>query len=86
MSSQNILGLGRPQLSNPAAGGIEHRTAQHALQRVLAFLGHSIDEVCNDAIVKNKVLGFFKLHKQISRRAEIAELERWWNPVGLRYD
>jgi hypothetical protein len=60
---------------------VEHVLTQHALNRILSFLNCSIDDVCNDAIVKGKVRGFFKLHKQIERSAEITELERQWNPL-----
>jgi hypothetical protein len=52
---------------------------QQPLHRVLAFIGCTIDDVVNDSIVKNKVLGFYKLHKQVERGCEIVELERWWN-------
>jgi hypothetical protein len=85
MSAFDPLGLHAPRLTPQPKGGTEHLHPQHALQRVLAFLGHSIDEVCNDAIVKNKVYGFYKLHKDIARTTEIVELERQWNPAGMRY-
>lgn len=85
MNSFDPLGFRAPRLDPKAVGGTEHLHRQRALQRVLAFLGHSIDEVCNDAIVKNKVYGFYKLHKDIQRTAEISELERQWNPVAGRY-
>jgi hypothetical protein len=32
--------------------------------------------------VKNKVLGYFKLHKFVERRCEVVDLERQWNPLG----
>ena len=52
---------------------------QRTLGRLLAFTGHSIDDLVNDQIVKNKVLGYYKLHKHIERRSEVLELERQWN-------
>lgn len=65
---------------------VEPRTqfvlTQQPLQRILAFTGRSIDDVVNDPIVKNEVLGYFKLHRQINRQTEIRELERQWNPLG----
>lgn len=60
---------------------VEHVLTQRPLNRILAFLDCSIDDVCNDAIVKGKVRGFFKLHKQVARSSEITELERQWNPL-----
>lgn len=58
---------------------------QKPLHRVLRFLGRSIDELCNDPIIKNQVYGYYKLHRQIQRRGEIFELERTWNALGMRY-
>ncbi len=52
---------------------------QRPLQRVLAFRGRSIDDVVNHWFVKNEILGYWKLHKQIDRSGEILELERQWN-------
>lgn len=85
MNGLGPLGFSRPQLPRSEAGGTEYVVTQHALRRVLAFLGHSIDEVCNCPIVKGKVYGFYKLARQIDRSGEVHELERQWNPLGLRY-
>jgi hypothetical protein len=52
---------------------------QRPLHRVLAFTGRSIDDVVNSPIVKNEVLGYFKLQKFVQRRMEIVELEQQWN-------
>ena len=60
---------------------VEHVLTRRPLNRILSFLNCSIDDVCNDAIVKGKVRGFFKLHKQIVRSSDITELERQWNPL-----
>ena len=67
-------------------GDTEYILVQRPLQRVLAFLGHSIDDVCTNPIVKCQVVGYFKLYKQIQRSSEVSDLERWWNPTGLRYE
>jgi hypothetical protein len=79
MSSFQSLGIG-------SAGGIRHNEpsqrkviTQRPLQRVLAFRGRSIDDVVNNWFVKNEILGYWKLHKQIERTCEIVELERQWN-------
>jgi hypothetical protein len=55
------------------------RVVQRPLNRVLAFLGRSIDDVVNDPIVKNQVYGYYKLHRQVWRAGEVRELERQWN-------
>ena len=55
---------------------------ERALRRVLNFTGRTIDDVVNNPIVKNEVLGYYKLHKFVKRRAEIRDLERQWNPTG----
>ena len=59
----------------------EYIVVQRPLRRVLAFTGHSIDDVVNNPIVKNEVLGYYKLHKQIHRAAEVRDLERQWNRI-----
>ena len=53
-----------------------------ALHRILRFTGRTIDDVVNNPIAKNEVLGYYKLHKFIHRRSEIRELERQWNPMS----
>jgi hypothetical protein len=55
------------------------RVVQRPLNRVLAFLGRSIDDVVNDPIVKNQVYGYYKLHRRVQRASEVRELERQWN-------
>jgi hypothetical protein len=57
----------------------EYVLVQRSLHRVLAFIGHSLDEVVNDPIVKNKAIGYYKLHKWVWRGCEAADLERQWN-------
>ena len=58
------------------------RVVQRPLNRVLAFIGRTIDDVVNDPIVKNQVYGYYKLHRQVERAAEIRDLERQWNPTA----
>lgn len=55
---------------------------QQTLSRILNFTGRTIDDVVNDPIVKNEVLGYYKLHNLIHRRGEMLDLERQWNPAG----
>jgi len=52
---------------------------------VLAFTRRSIDDVVNCPIVKNEVLGYYKLHNWVQRGCEATDLDRWWNgPTGRR--
>ena len=56
--------------------------ASAALRRVLNFTRRTIDDVVNNPIVKNEVLGYYKLHKFINRQIEIRDLERQWNSLA----
>jgi len=85
MSLFNSLGIGALRLVRAGTDRHEHVMVHRPLRRVMAFLGCSIDQVCDDPIVKNQVFGYFKLYKEINRRGEIRELERQWNPAGVRY-
>ena len=85
MSIFNSLGIGVPRLVRPGADRDEYVMVRRPLRRVMAFLGCSIDQVCDDPMVKNQVVGYFKLYKEIDRRMEMRDLERQWNPVGIRY-
>jgi hypothetical protein len=83
MSRLTGLGIGLQRLA--AADGIDRTEfilVQRPLRRILAFTRRSIDDVCNDPIAKNEVLGYYKLHKQVQRAMETRELERQWNSVA----
>jgi len=84
MSNLNFLGLGNPRLGRPAGTPTEQVVIQQILHRVLSFVGCSIDDVVNDPICKNKVIGFYKLHRFVERRCESLELEEQWNATGRR--
>ena len=84
MKDSNLLGFGRVNLPRVGEPDIEHVIVQQPLQRVLEFTGHSIDDVVNSPVVKNKVLGYFKLHRWVERESDISDMERAWNPLGLR--
>jgi hypothetical protein len=85
MNSFNTLGFGIPRLEQPALGRSELIVTHRPLRRVMAFLGCSIDDLCNNQVVKNQVFGYFKLYKEINRHSEIRELERQWNPAAIRF-
>ena len=84
MSEQNSLGFGRPELPGASDTQVEYVIVQRVLHRILAFTGRSIDDVVDNPVAKNQVLGFYKLHKWVERESEISEMERAWNPLGIR--
>ncbi len=71
-----------PRAADDAPDPHVERVVQRPLNRVLAFIGRTIDDVVNDPIVKNQVYGYYKLHRRIERSSEIRDLERQWNPVA----
>ena len=84
MSDPNSLGFGRVGLLHTDGAQTEYVVIQRPLHRVLAFTGRSIDDVVNCPIVKNQVLGYYKLHRWVQRECEISEMEKAWNPLGKR--
>ncbi len=83
MSDNSLLGLGAALPDKPAGDFVEYVMIQRPLQRVLAFTRHSIDEVINDPIARNEVVGYFKLYRWVQRECEITDLERQWNSVRI---
>lgn len=81
MSNDSILGFGAAIPQKPAGDNVEYVLIQRPLQRVLAFTRRSIDDVVNDPIARNEVIGYFKLYRWIQRESEISDLERQWNSV-----
>jgi hypothetical protein len=77
------LGGGRGVLGFDDRARTEHVQIQHPLQRVLGFCRRTIDDVVNSPLVKNEVLGYYKVYRQIHRGAEVLDLERQWNAVEL---
>jgi hypothetical protein len=71
--------FGRRHAPPDSRGRTEVVQLQNALRRVLAFTGHTIDDVINDPIARTKVRGFYKLHRWIDRKSEVGDLERQWN-------
>ena len=80
----NALGLGARRQLLRHESGTEQVMLQRPLHRLLAFRGRSIDDIVNNPIVKNEMLGYWKVFKQIERRSEMLELERQWNQLGQR--
>lgn len=82
-ASFDALGM-RSRLAGPAASQarVSYVMSNHVLKRILNFTGHSIDDVINNPVARNKVRVYFRLHKFIQHGSEISELERQWNPLG----
>ncbi len=76
------LGFTPPRVDAWAPPNVEYVIVQRPLQRLMAFTGHSIDDIVNSPIAKNRILGYFKLQRQIQWRGEVVELEGQWNPLG----
>jgi hypothetical protein len=82
MKGLDSLGFGGSRLRRADSfDRTEYVLTQRPLSRILSFTRRSIDDVVNDPIAKNEVLGYFKLSKQIERAVEVRELERQWNPL-----
>ena len=79
MAGLNLFELGTHRHRRDPADQTETVVIQRVLGRILAFTALDIDDVVNSPIAKNTVLGYFKLHRQVQRGCEIAELERQWN-------
>ena len=82
MGGLSSLGLDRVTLEGDVLPAERLVVQQHPLHSVLRFLDRDIDDVVNDPIVKNQVIGYFKLHRQVQRACEVVDLERQWNPQG----
>jgi hypothetical protein len=41
-----------------------------ALHRIMEFTGHSIDDIINNPIAGNEVLGYYKVYRYVERRCE----------------
>jgi hypothetical protein len=81
MSFSSLFSFGKRSRPIEAPDPTEFRVVQRPLRRVLAFTGRTIHDVVNNPIVKREVLGYYKLHKQIHRAAEVRDLERQWNDI-----
>jgi hypothetical protein len=80
----DLSGFGFSLQGRCSDGGqkVSYVMKQRPLQQVLNFTGRTIDDVVNNPIAKNEVLGYYKLHKFVERRSEILDLEQQWNPIG----
>lgn len=84
MSSFDSLGIGGLQRAARKEPRQEFVLAHRPLSRVLAFRNRSIDDVVNSQFVKNEILGYWKVYRQIERRCEVLDLEQQWNRLGQR--
>ena len=82
MSLFSPFNIGRRYASPIPEARMQYMQEQRVLQRVLSFTGHTIHDVINDPMARQKVACYYKLHKWVDRESEIGELERQWNSVG----
>jgi hypothetical protein len=80
MSDFAPLGLSRISLPIRSADKTELLVIQRRLDRIFEHTGFTLDDVVNNPVARNAVLGYFKLSLMIDRRSEIVDLERQWNP------
>ena len=85
MSIGDSIGLSPPRLAIRYGTDIERLIVHRPLNRILSYIGRSIDDVVNDPIIKGQVRGYYKLNKQIDRHVEIIEMERAWNSMKMRF-
>ena len=78
----DFFNSGRPSAPPADEPALQRCVVRNRLNRVLEFTRLTIDDVVNDPIAKNVVLGYYKLSRQIERGSEVRELERQWNPNG----
>jgi hypothetical protein len=81
MSQFGFLGIGPRHTLRQDQPQAAYLLARLPLKRILAFRARSIDDVVNSPLVKNEILAFWKLHKQLETMTEIFELEQQWNSV-----
>ncbi len=79
MSGLSWLTGGVARVDGNSRANTEHIQVHYPLRRVLAFLGYSIDDVCNNPIVRNEVMGYYAVYREIERSGEITDLEQQWN-------
>lgn len=84
MSQINALGFGSVGQPVPDGPKTTYLMRLSALRRVFALRKRTIDDVVNNPIVKNEILGYWKVLKTIDRHEEIRDLERQWNSLGRR--
>ena len=81
----SILGFGFRRIRPFEAGDkTEYVQVQQPLRRVLAFTGHSIDDVVSNPVARNTVRAYYRLYKEVERGCEVVDLERWWNGKTYR--
>jgi hypothetical protein len=81
MSDPIAIGISRLRPNATALIGTELVQIQRPLDLIFGHLNYSIDDVVNNRIAKNAVLGYYKLSRQVQRGCEIVDLERQWNPI-----
>ena len=52
------------------------------LERILAFCGHDLHDVLTNPVARRRVDFYLAVDREVTRRGEIGDLERQWNPLG----
>jgi hypothetical protein len=75
----NPIGFSQRRTFESKNQHMEQVIIQRPLNRILAFTRRTIDDVVNNPIAKNEVLGYYKLQNWVRRRGEAVDMDRWWN-------
>ncbi len=79
--SSALPGMGHRSFRPDDNQKTELLTRQGELRRILSFAGWTIDDVIDNPIARRDVRQWYKLGRWMTRRLEIGELERQWNPT-----
>ena len=83
MSLLSSLGLGTPLVSVHRDGPVAMFSEAQILGRILRFTGYTINDVINDPIARNAVIGYFGLYRFIERRCAELDLDAAGKNRGL---
>jgi hypothetical protein len=81
---ESIFGSGRFRKLPESETASELIVVRPVLASILAFTGYTIDDVVNNPVAKNAVLGYYKVGREVLRRCEIVDLEHQWNSRTTR--
>lgn len=85
MSRISGLGIGAGPMGFPDERPLQvESVVRLALNRVLEFTGHSIDDIVNDPVARNEVEGYYRLYCYVERRCDEIRRNRAINTDAFR--
>lgn len=64
------------------APGLHEVQFDHRLLRIMAFCGYDQIEDLEHPVAEQRIRFFIAVDEELSRRGEVLELEKQWNPLG----